>query len=79
MNEAWDYVITVCDNARETCPYFPGTVKNQLHLGFDDPSAIQGSEEFIWQEYIRVRDEINDAFYKFYIEEVKSRQAAENT
>ena len=41
LNEEWDYVITVCDHANETCPVFPGKVRNRLHMGFEDPSKDQ--------------------------------------
>jgi len=37
LDEEWDYVITVCDNAKETCPLFMGKVKYRLHIGFEDP------------------------------------------
>ncbi len=70
LNEEWDYVITVCGGANETCPVFIGKVKNRIHIGFDDPSHAEGSPEFIESEFRRVRDEIKDRFYKFYIEEV---------
>ena len=71
LNDAWDYVITVCDNANETCPGFFGKVKNRLHIGFEDPSHVTGTDEFIWNEFKRVRDEINHAFYKLYLEQIK--------
>jgi len=67
----WDYVVTVCDNANETCPAFFGKVKNRLHIGFEDPSHATGTEDHIWSEFRRVRDEIKDAFYKLYIEQIK--------
>ena len=70
MNEAWDYVITVCDDANEKCPVFLGNVKHRLHIGFDDPSHAIGTPEFIQSEYYRVRDEIKEAFYKLYKEEI---------
>jgi arsenate reductase (thioredoxin) len=70
LKDEWDYVITVCDHANETCPLFMGKVKNRLHIGFEDPSHATGSDEFIWSEFRRVRDEIKDAFYKFYKEEI---------
>jgi arsenate reductase (thioredoxin) len=73
LNEEWDYVITVCDNANETCPAFFGKVKNRLHIGFEDPSHATGTEEHIWSEFRRVRDEIKEAFYKFYSEQIKPR------
>jgi arsenate reductase len=66
LNDQWDYVITVCDDANETCPVFLGKVKHRLHIGFVDPSHATGSEEFIMSEFRRVRDEIEDEFYKFY-------------
>ncbi len=71
LNEEWDFVITVCGGANESCPAFTGAVKKRLHIGFDDPSHATGTEEFIWSEFIRVRDEIKEGFYKFYTEEVK--------
>jgi arsenate reductase len=71
LNEEWDYVITVCDHANETCPAFFGKVKHRLHIGFDDPSHTVGSDEFIWSEFIRVRDEIKEGFWKFYNDNLK--------
>jgi arsenate reductase len=68
LGEEWDYVITVCGDANEVCPAFPGKVKHRLHIGFDDPSHAMGSEEFVWNEFRRVRDEIKESFYKFYVE-----------
>jgi arsenate reductase len=66
VNDQWDYVITVCDDAKETCPVFPGKVKHHFHIGFVDPSDATGSEDFIMSEFRRVRDEIEKAFYSFY-------------
>jgi arsenate reductase (thioredoxin) len=66
LNEEWDYVITVCDHANETCPVFGGEVKNRLHIGFEDPSHATGTEEFILGEFRRIRDEIQSKFYDFY-------------
>jgi arsenate reductase len=63
---SWDYVITVCDNANETCPVFPGKVKHRLHMGFDDPSLARGSYTEIINEFYRVRNEIRDEFYRLY-------------
>jgi arsenate reductase len=65
-NRAFDYVITVCDNARDVCPVFTGNVKNTLHIGFDDPAETMGSREQILKVYRRVRDEIKREFKKFY-------------
>jgi len=71
LDQEWDYVITVCGGANESCPAFLGKVKHRLHIGFDDPSHAVGTEEFIQSEFIRVRDEIREAFYKFYIQNIK--------
>ena len=72
LNEEWDYVITVCGGANESCPAFIGKVKHRLHIGFDDPSHATGNDAFIWSEFIRVRDEIKAEFNKFYKENIKS-------
>lgn len=71
IGEEWNYVITVCDHANETCPLFTGKVKHRLHMGFEDPSHVVGSDEFIWSEFHRVRDQIKNEFYKFYNEQLK--------
>jgi len=71
LKDEWDYVITVCDNANETCPVFFGKVKKRLHMGFEDPSHVTGTDEFIWREFHRVRDEIKNAFNKLYVEQIK--------
>lgn len=62
----FDYVITVCNSAKETCPVFGGNVKHRLHIGFDDPASATGTEEFILSEFRRVRDEIKRDFLEFY-------------
>lgn len=73
LDSEWDYVITVCGGANENCPAFFGKVKNRLHIGFDDPSHATGTPEFIESEYYRVRDEIKEAFYKFYKMEIQNK------
>ena len=55
--QAFDYAITVCDDAREACPYFPGAT-HQLHWSFDDPAAATGTDEERLAVFRRVRDEI---------------------
>ncbi len=70
LDEEWDYVITVCDNANETCPAFSGKVIHRLHLGFEDPSHATGTPDYIHGEYIRIRDEIYNAFKNFYNENI---------
>lgn len=53
----FDYVITLCDNARELCPVFPGNVK-MIHRGFDDPSFMFGTEQEIMTAFRKTRDRI---------------------
>jgi arsenate reductase (thioredoxin) len=56
---AWDYLITVCDDANERCPWVPGSVK-RLHWSFPDPSRATGSEEERLAVFRRVRDQIQE-------------------
>jgi len=73
LSQSFDYVITVCDNAKETCPVFMGAVKHRLHIGFDDPADAVGSDEEVMPVYHRVRDEIKRDFYEFYLKELKKQ------
>ena len=71
----FDYVVTVCDHANETCPVFPGKVK-RIHVGFDDPPRLAKdarSEEEALGYYRRVRDEIRE-----FIEQIETRIQARN-
>ena len=72
LEDEFDYVITVCGHAQENCPIFTGNVKQQLHIGFDDPAEASGTEEEIYAEFRRIRDEIREIFYTFYVENIKS-------
>lgn len=72
LKEAFDYVITVCGHAQENCPVFFGSVKQLLHIGFDDPAEATGTEAEIYAEFRRIRDEIKTRFYTFYAENIKS-------
>ncbi|MBO5794296.1 MAG: arsenate reductase ArsC [Bacteroidaceae bacterium] len=74
LDEAWDYVITVCGGANETCPMFQGKVGKRMHIGFDDPSEVQGSEEFVMNEFRRIRDEVRKRFAEFYITEILKKE-----
>jgi arsenate reductase len=73
LYEPWDYVITVCDDAKESCPIFPGKVRNRLHLGFKDPSKVEGSYTEIMKAFYDVRNEIRDEFYGLYESELKKK------
>jgi arsenate reductase (thioredoxin) len=66
LGQSWDYVITVCDNAYETCPAFPGKVENRIHIPFEDPSKLDGTEDQKLEGYRRIRDQIKISFYRFY-------------
>ena len=55
----FDYVVTVCDHAKEYCPFFPGA-KNYIHQSFTDPSSVEGTKEEQAEVFTRVRDEIKD-------------------
>ena len=74
LNDEWDYVITVCGGANESCPMFVGHVKHRLHIGFDDPSDAVGTDEFVMSEFRRVRDEIKQRFAEFYITQIQKRE-----
>lgn len=58
QGQRFDYVITVCNSARESCPVWLGEAGERVHLGFDDPAIASGSDEEITAEFRRVRDEI---------------------
>jgi arsenate reductase (thioredoxin) len=57
VGQPWDFIITVCDRARESCPVFPGD-HQQIHWSFDDPAAATGTELERARVFRRVRDEI---------------------
>ena len=59
MQAPWDYLITVCDDANERCPFVPG-VQKRLHWSFEDPSRVQGSEDERLAAFRTVRDQIED-------------------
>jgi len=73
LHQSFNYVITVCDNAKESCPVFLGKVGKQLHIGFEDPADAVGSEEEVMPIYRRVRDEIKKEFYEFYLNKLKKQ------
>jgi arsenate reductase len=63
--ETFDYVITVCDRARQACPVFPGSVP--IHWGFDDPAEVTGTAETRLKAFQRVRDEIRSRLRLFVL------------
>ena len=64
QGQSFDYVLTVCDNAKESCPVFPGHAK-RIHNAFEDPAALQGTEEERLALFRRVRNEIRDYLKTF--------------
>lgn len=66
INDSFDFVITVCGGAKETCPTFIGNVTNTSHIGFDDPDEVTGTEAEIMIEFKRIRNEILIKFFSFY-------------
>jgi arsenate reductase len=62
--QEFDYVITVCDNANERCPIFPGNTE-RIHWSFDDPAAAEGDADASLKEFRRVRDEIRERLRLF--------------
>jgi len=76
LDNEWDYVITVCDNARESCPLFTGKVKHRLHMGFEDPAQARGTSDQVEAVFRKVRDQIKEDFFNFYKEKIK-RSAVE--
>ena len=60
LDENFNIIATVCDNARETCPVFSSSSDHQIHHGFEDPADATGSDREITKVYRRIRDEIRD-------------------
>ena len=79
LHQEWDYVITVCGGAHESCPMFTGNVRHRLHIGFDDPATATGTDEQITDKFRRVRDEIREKFAEFYITEIQKKELPECT
>lgn len=70
LNDEFDFVITVCGGAKESCPMFIGNVKQKIHISFDDPVEATGTIEEILKEFRRIRDEIKRDFFEFYKENI---------
>ena len=75
LRHAFDYVITVCDDANESCPVFIGKVQHRLHIGFEDPTWTMGTEDEIVAAHQRVRDQIKEAFRTLYEQNLKGTAA----
>jgi arsenate reductase len=64
----FDYVLTVCDNAKENCPFFPATTK-RIHWSIEDPAAVEGSEDGRLAAFRRIRDELRGHLQGFLQEQ----------
>ncbi len=74
LHDSFDYVITVCDHAKETCPVFFGKVDHQIHMGFEDPAMANGTEEEILGVFRKCRDEMKQQFYRFFMENIANEK-----
>lgn len=66
----WDYIITVCDHAKENCPFIPAKNAKRLHQNFKDPSKVQGTEQEIHEAFVATRDDIKEFCYDFVKEDL---------
>jgi arsenate reductase len=71
VNQSFDYVITVCDDADKNCPNFTGRVGKRVHIGFIDPAQATGTDEQVMAVFRQVRDEIRTKFSAYYEHEIK--------
>jgi arsenate reductase len=71
LNQSFDYVITVCDDADKSCPNFRGKVGKRLHIGFPDPAKATGSDAEKLAVFRTVRDDIRRRFSEFYESEIR--------
>jgi len=66
--QSFDYVITLCGSANETCPLYIGGTK-KTHIGFDDPAKVKGEKEEVLREFRRVRDEMKERLKQYFFQE----------
>ena len=78
LDQSFDLVVTVCDQATETCPVFPGATRH-LHWSFEDPSHVEGSEEERLEVFRRVRDEIEARIRRFTSEQASEKSGGRRT
>ncbi len=70
LSLSFDYVVTLCDDAKENCPLFAGAVKHRVHIGFEDPAEATGEEARVLATFRRVRDDIRARLHDFYRERI---------
>lgn len=73
LDQPFDYVITVCDDADKNCPYFRGKVGRRMHIGFPDPAKAAGTEEEVLRIFRESRDSIRERFRALYEDELKPK------
>ena len=73
LDQPFDYVITVCDDAEQNCPYFRGKVGRRLHIGFEDPAKATGTEEEVLAVFRGSRDAMKARFSRLYQQEIGQR------
>lgn len=71
INQPFDYVITVCDDADKSCPNFKGKVGKRVHIGFPDPAKATGTDAEKLAVFRKVRDDIRRRFREYYETEIK--------
>lgn len=71
MSIQFDFILTVCDHAKENCPYIPSDAK-RFHFNFTDPSKVKGTEEEIANAFRKTRDEIKDYCKNFMMEYLRN-------
>jgi arsenate reductase len=71
LDQSFDYVITVCDDADKNCPWFTGQVAHRVHIGFLDPAQATGSEVEVLAVFRQVRDQIRTRFTAYYHSQIK--------
>ena len=70
MGIEWDYIITVCDHAKENCPFIPSKNAKRIHHNFFDPSKIEGGKEEKYAAFLKARNEIKGFCQKFIANEI---------
>jgi arsenate reductase len=71
LDDSFDYVITVCDDADKNCPYFRGQVAHRLHIGFADPAKATGTQQEVLEIFRDTRDQIRARFTQLYEREIR--------
>ena len=72
VDQEIDYVLTVCDNAKESCPYFPAKTK-VIHHSFEDPAEVSGDEETHLRAFREIRDEIKSYFENDFVKTLETK------